>query len=267
MRISDLPAMAEFRDRKDVKVLRHYSSEFDLWQRRRDGTFDAYQNSQGRPVFLGANIVISFIAERHRFAKFIGVWRVLRNKRLADGSYRYTTDELGGFADLEARMIVSWGDGTRSWVQWLHQKGDKEISEILPRNYVREFPGFLNFCLGFDELATMVQHPDANREWVRMLSSVAGVYCLLDRHTGKQYVGSAYGAGGIWSRWCSYAQSGSGGNLQLRALIDANPRAMRRFQFSILRVLEPGAPKDEVLAHERLLKAKLGSRVFGLNSN
>lgn len=103
--------------------------------------------------------------------------------------------------------------------------------------------------------------------YIIQLSSVSGVYVLLYRHTGKQYVGSAYGSGGIWARWRSYAKSPSGGNILLKQILEKSPSRYNQFQFSVLRVLEPSATKDEVMDQEALTKKKLGSRAFGLNSN
>jgi hypothetical protein len=85
--------------------------------------------------------------------------------------------------------------------------------------------------------------------------------------SGKQYVGRAYGAGGIWARWRSYVKSPSGGNVLLKQLLEKSPSRYKQFQFSVLRVLEPSATKDEVIDQEALTKKKLGSRAFGLNSN
>lgn len=266
MKLSQLPQFARFLDSKDVKVLRHSESKLDLWVERREGRFDVYQNTQAWDVFGSARYVISFIAERHRFAKFVGVWEVLEKIQRGTG-YRYRTQELGGFGDLEARLVVSWGEGTRSWAQWLDRRGDKEISELLPANYVKDFPGYYNFTLTYAELCQLVWHPDANREWHRMLSSVSAIYVVLDTVSGRQYIGSAYGAGGLWTRWVNYARSGSGGNKLLRELLARHPTRQRKFQFSVLRVLEPGIHKDDVLNHEVLMKRKLGSRAFGLNSN
>jgi hypothetical protein len=267
MKISDLPAFSWARDRRDVKVLRHRDANQDLWELRRGGRFQEYQSGQSWDVFGSASHIVSFIAERNRYAKFVGVWRIDKKAPQRAGGYRYSTVELDGYEDLAGRLVVEWGDGTRSWAQWLHGPGDKTIVELLPPNYVMDFPGFYNFVLTHDQLRTMIGNPDSNREWQRMLSSVSGIYVILDQLTGKQYIGSAYGAGGVWGRWSAYARSASGGNLLLRELLDTEPAAYRRFQFSILRVLEAGATRDEVLAHEALLKRKLGSRAFGLNGN
>ena len=267
MKISDLPAFAWTLGRRDVKVLRHRDSTSDLWELRRRGEFQNYQGGQSWDVFGSASHVVAFIAERNRYAKFVGVWKIETKASQPEGGFRYVTTELTGYEELAGRLVVEWGEGTRSWAQWLHGPGNKSIVELLPPNYVMDFPGFYNFMLSHDQLVTMVANPDSNREWQRMLSSVSGIYVILDQLTGKQYIGSAYGIGGVWARWSAYVRSASGGNLLLRELLEAEPTAYRRFQFSLLRVLESGATRDDVLAHEAMVKRKLGSRAFGLNSN
>lgn len=266
MKLLDLHHFERFRNDR-VKVLRHKDPRWDLWELRNKGKFGHYQNGQSWDVFGNARYIISFIAERNRYAKFVGVWEVVSKQKKRTKGYRYRMKELPDYKDLEGRLVVRWGKGTKSWAQWLHRKGNKEIAELLPPNYVMDFPGYYNFAFSYDQLATMVNNPDSNREWQRMLSSVSGVYVLLDQRSGKQYVGSAYGAGGIWARWRSYVKSPSGGNALLKELLKNSPGRYKQFQFSILRVLEPSAPKDEVIYQEVLTKRKLGSRAFGLNSN
>ena len=267
MKLLDLKQFDEFASSRRVKVLRHRSATEDLWQLVREDQFQRYQNLQARDVFGSAEYVISFIAERHNFARFVGVWRVLSKKEKLHGRFMYKTAEYDGFDELKNRLVVHWGDGTRSWAQWLHKAGNKEVSEILPLNYVRDFPGFYDFVLDYHELKTLIENPDPNREWYRMLRSVAGVYVILDKKSGRQYVGSAYGAGGIWARWKAYAKNPSGGNSLISDLLLNKPNAYKNFQFSILRVLEPNATKDDAISQEKLVKKKLGSRAFGLNAN
>ncbi|MCR4297376.1 MAG: isochorismatase family protein [Gallionella sp.] len=60
------------------------------------------------------------------------------------------------FDALSERLVIDWGAGTRSWVQNFKQ-GGKEVVEVLPKGYVKEFPGFLDFILRFDELKTMIE--------------------------------------------------------------------------------------------------------------
>lgn len=268
MKLLDLLQFEQFRQIRNVKVLRHKDRRRDLWELIQKRKFDHYQNAQSWDVFGNARYVISFIAERHKYAKFAGVWEVSSKREKKNGKgFRYRTKELAGFESLKGRLIVRWGEGTRSWAQWLHRQGNKEIVELLPPNYVMDFPGYYNIALSYRQLSTMINNPDSNREWQRMLSSVSGVYLILDQRSGKQYVGSAYGTGGIWSRWKSYVKSPSGGNVLLKRVLKNTPNRYEYFQFSILRVLEPSSTREEVIDQEIRTKLKLGSRAFGLNSN
>lgn len=268
MKLSDIHMFDWMRGRKDIKLLRHFDRDQDLWAKHRDGHFQKYQNEQGRDVFGKAKYVVSFIAERYRYAKFVGVWSVDETHQEGDG-FRYVTTEQPGYDSLKARLVIDWGDSTRAWAQWFNEAGgNKTVIEILPPNYVKEFPGYYNFTLTHAELAQMIANPDSNREWQRMLSAVSGIYVILHKESGRQYVGSAYGENGVWGRWANYAKSPfTGGNVQLETLLAESPEAYKDFQFALLRVLESGATRDDVLAHEALVKQKLGSRIFGLNRN
>jgi hypothetical protein len=179
MKILDLSHFVPFRGDRFVKVLRHVDERVDLWASFRQGAFEDYQNGQSWDVFGNARHIISFIAERHNYAKFVGVWEVTSKRQEPDGRrFRYQTQKLAGFDDLVARLVVKWGDGTKAWAQWLHKKGNKEIIEVLPPNYVMEFPGYYDFRLSHAELCQMIDNPDSNREWHRMLSSISGVSML-----------------------------------------------------------------------------------------
>ena len=268
MNILDFKPFSQFAKSKKVKVLRHRSVVEDLWGLVREGRFEEYQNQQSWDVFGNAEYIISFIAERDRYAKFAGVWKVIEKTSMPEGTgYFYKTQECEGFNELKLRLIVFWGEGTRSWAQWLHCKGNKSVSELLPINYVMDFPGFYDFSLSYHDLKLMIDNPDSNREWHRMLSSISGVYLILNKDSGQQYVGSAYGKGGIWHRWRYYSRNPTGGNKLIQELLSTSPDAFKNFQFTILRVLEPSSTKDEVIWQETLLKKKLGSRAFGLNAN
>jgi len=143
----------------------------------------------------------------------------------------------------------------------------KEVVEVLPAGYVHEFPGYENVILDFTDLKQLVANPAANRVWHRLLGEVSGIYLIVDRYTGKQYVGSAYGKQGILGRWTQYASTGHGGNQQLKALLAKDPGYANHFQFSILAVLPLTTQKTDAFRMETLFKRKLGSRSFGLNSN
>lgn len=51
------------------------------------------------------------------------------------------------------------------------------------------------------------------------LSGVKAVYLILDTKNGQQYVGSAYGDGGLLERWKCYADTFHGNNKLMKELI------------------------------------------------
>ena len=83
----------------------------------------------------------------------------------------------------------------------------------------------------------------------------------MDKSSGEQYIGSAYGENGIWGRWQTYASDGHGGNLDLKNLDPQN------FQFSILWETLKSTPIENVIRVESQFKENLGTRVHGLNNN
>lgn len=138
---------------------------------------------------------------------------------------------------------------------------------MLPRGFIRPFPGYLDFILSHQELVQIFNHPESNREWHVALSGVAGIYLIVQSGTGAQYVGSAYGPKGILGRWEAYTINGHGGNERLRALHNVNPHVCREFRYSVLRTLPKSLTAKEVIAYENFYKTKLGTRAFGLNAN
>ena len=264
-----------------TKLVRHKEKRIDVAALLKAGQLEFYQTFQDGPVFAGCEQIVSFLGGVGTQAVFVGVYEVLgvsgpRAIELPEdflypemnvsSVYVYDLVRDKAFDALRDRLVIDWGAGTRSWVQKFRQ-GGKEVIEVLPRGYVKEFPGFLDFILRFDELKIMIENPTANREWHRMLGSVAGVYLILDTQSGRQYIGSAYGDGGIIARWSHYARTGHGGNAQLKTLLSERTNAQSDLQFSVLQTFSPSLTAREVIAYERLHKEKLGTRAHGLNSN
>jgi hypothetical protein len=142
-----------------------------------------------------------------------------------------------------------------------------EVAEILAaRSSIEEFGGYNHIRLSYAKLTWIVQKREPS--WWSALSSVSGVYLVMDTRTGKAYVGSAYGIGGIWQRWCSYAESGHGGNLELMVLLEKEgAEYTKNFQYSVLEIADPLATKEQVRKRESHWKDVLMSRTFGYNSN
>jgi hypothetical protein len=267
-----------------AKLVRHQDRRYDINDLVRRKWFDFYQATQGKSRFRHCERIISFIGAGGTKARFVGVYRVLeeRGRRgvkpprgypalLSHYRYYYKLERETGYEDLENRVIVEWGKNTAiSWRQWFNKKhlNDKVIVELLPEGRTRPpFLDYLAFTLTHAELKELCYNEDANREWRSRLEAVAGVYLILATKTGKQYVGSAYGAKGIWGRWAAYARSGHGGNKLLKGLIQKDSAFPAAFTYSILQILPNTLTRNEVVKSEQLFKEKLGSRATGLNAN
>ena len=161
------------------------------------------------------------------------------------------------------RLVIDWGL-SQTYVQ---KKLDKEVTEIYPKGFVSLFPGWDKVHLSHQELKEIINNPDGNKDWYEYLSRHSGVYVIFDSSSGMQYVGSASGGNGIWSRWEGYAKTGHNGNKALKELASKNPEFSNNFTYSLHHVFPRTVSKNDVLYYESLLKNKLGSRAYGLNEN
>ncbi len=260
----------------NTKMVRHQSSTYNLQRLLANDQIEEYQAIQKNNVFSNCEQIVSFIGDSQRRAKFFGVYTVVSEletnnhqwseyylyPEMPHGKYFYKLEKIEAFNDLSGRLVIDWGAATLSWHQWLKEK---DVIEILPKGFVRHFPGYLDFVLDYQEMCKILATPEANREWHQKLEAVAGIYLILDSKTGKQYIGSAYGAEGILGRWNSYVKNGHGGNTQLIKLLESEKDYSKHFRFTILRTLSKSMTKREVIEVENLYMKKLGTREFHLN--
>jgi hypothetical protein len=149
------------------------------------------------------------------------------------------------------------------------QYDDFEVVEILREPYTgRPFPGYEDIELSFEEIETLVRN--SRPDWKAALESVKGIYLITDALTGKRYVGSPYGEGGIWSRWSAYVETGHGGNVDLRSLVttpDLN-YCRSNFRFALLEHRPFRAADEQIIQRENSWKRLLLTRGDqGLNRN
>ncbi|HEX8362591.1 MAG TPA: GIY-YIG nuclease family protein [Longimicrobium sp.] len=233
------------------------------------GEFDEWQRWQTRRNFERP-FVISLIALRglNRWL-FAGVHTSHGQEwKEAHGCFRYDLREHPTCSELNGRMVASFArPGRQSYLNAENWADRIELSEVLPeRLKIAEFPGFRAVNLSKAELDLIVRQD--LESWRTALSNVAGVYLITDTLSGKLYVGSATGGGGIWQRWTEYAASGHGGNLELSRLVrDEGNERVFSFRFSILETADIHASKEEVLRRESHWKNVLLTREHGLNSN
>lgn len=252
---------------KKIKLVRHKDSreEYREMLKQRD-TILEYQTEQKYPIFKDCDYIISFIGTERSKSILLGIFKVNGCEIGTNKKLYYDLEEIHDLAYLNDRLVIDWGLAARNWHQWYHAQ-EKEIIEILPAGYMGSFPGLLDFVLEYDELKKLTENPEANYDWKTHLSSVNGIYLILDAATGNQYIGSANGKEGIWQRWCDYAKTIHGGNKLLKELHEQNPNCHRNFKYSILQTLPSNTTQKEIIKIENLYKEKLGTKVFGLNGN
>lgn len=244
-------------DQGDSPLLAFYEGRFKAWQEEQT------QRNFSRPYVLG----LIQLEDKSSWL-FAGLYRVLDVEQGASAAWKYTTELAPGQDELIGRVVVRYAKSFRNSYPVYETCGESlEVVELKKeRASISSFPGYKNVLLKKQELDVVVSQ--TLESWRAALSSVSGVYVIVDRSSGKQYVGSAYGEGGIWSRWCEYSSSGHGGNKELKSLLTQQPAGYSsQFQFSILEVCDLSFSKDQVIARESHWKNALCSREHGLNGN
>jgi hypothetical protein len=174
------------------------------------------------------------------------------NKAGSCDVYDLTLEER--LRDLVGLLLIDWGLGNRAWLQ-LADKQDKRVTELRTRLTEPDFPGFLSFTEPLSKLESLP------KGWTDVLKCSKGIYLLVCPKTREQYVGSATGEGGFWSRWEEYVRTGHGGDVALKS------REPSDYQVSILEVAGTASTVENILEMEGRWKKKLQSREMGLNRN
>lgn len=279
MNFNELLIMRGFDITKRIKIIRHKDPVYNIERLYSEGMLETFQSIQSKDIFGGCDYIISFVAKESTTCVFVGVYEVIGKESVLNyeapreflypelfekDDFYYNLKPCKILDDLKDRVVIDWGKATISWHQWL---SEKEVIEILAIGQYKRFPGYLNFKISFYELKTIIDNPEANKEWHVMLKAVAGVYLILDTQDGNQYIGSAYGKEGILGRWKEYSISKHGNNKRLIELLDEFPDRYKNFQYTILQTLPTTLTNREVIEFESLYKDKLGTRAFGLNLN
>ena len=272
------------------KMNRKYWEDFDNLIRFDNEMLSAFAGSQERLVYKDADIILTFVAlpgtkalfrtahinhgqiSFNQYKKYYKGYKPFLNYRknnsreenVLDDLYFYKLKDSNLLESYKNRLVIEWGKSTVSWVQ---SSIEKEVTEIYPKGFVSLFPGWDKVHLSHKELTEIINNPNGNKDWYEYLSRHSGVYVIFDSSTGNQYVGSASGGKGIWSRWEGYVKTGHNGNKGLKALAKNNQDFANNFTYSLHHVFPKTVSKKDVLYYESLLKNKLGSRAFGLNEN
>ena len=182
--------------------------------------------------------------------------------------YRYKTSELDEFKELAGRLVIMFSrSGRQSYLNAENWSSGMTVAEIRPEKMVvEEFSGYNKVNLSHKRLEIIVSQ--CIESWKSALSNVSGVYLITDAKTGKLYVGSATGDGGIWARWCAYAENGHGGNRELMAVLSEKGKGYSdNFQYAILEIADTHTSINDVLERESYWKDVFCSRQHGYNAN
>lgn len=229
------------------------------------GQVEEYQAVQARERFEVGGFVASFLVTPppRNGTLFIGLYEILSVGRCEPGSrdaltgidvtgeYRYEMAYDARLDEYKERLVVDWGPGTRAFIQRASRQ-PKPVRALSDQQQP-PFPGFARFCVDIHDVPGM--YPG----WQERLREVKGIYVLVDKDTGKQYVGSAKGEDSLWGRFSDYARTGDGGNVELSK--DA------QYQIGVLQVVDQSLPDHSIEEIEGWWKRKLMSREHGLNRN
>lgn len=261
---------------EDVRLVRHRSpnrAKHQLVAKAAvvgDAQFQGYQDIQDTAqvidAFRAAKHLASFIVEPGtKQTLFVGIWDRIGERPappadpfgslLAASTVAFETRLRSEFDGYRGRLVIEWGDGAQAWVQ----RADKQDKLITELRRVREEPRFPGFTVFRQSLAEIEGIP---LSWAEVLKNARGIYLLVHRDSGEQYVGSAYGDGGFFARWRNYVD-GHGGNVAMKEL----GAPAEAYDTTILEVVGSDATVEDVFMRETQWKVKLGTRVKGLNRN
>ncbi|MEE4538171.1 MAG: hypothetical protein V2J51_06745 [Erythrobacter sp.] len=231
-----------------------------------DGEWRSWQEWRGQRNDFNREFIFALAQDYRQSDRWLfgGIWRV--TERLDD---RYEVELSEELLPLIKRLWLKIDHRDRATRCKMESYFDNfVVDQISHQPYAaRPFPGLQSLTVDFSELEGIVYHNVL--EWREPLSAINGIYLLRVESTNSNYVGAAYGSGGVWSRWAEYVSSGHGGNALTIRAFGAAPINFARKNVS-LTLLEPILPtisNSDVIGRERHWMNAIGSRSLeNLNS-
>ena len=143
------------------------------------------------------------------------------------------------------------------------------VKEILPCLYSGEhFEGYDKVHLKFKRLSDIL-NGKIMPDYRTALEKITGIYCLTDTNTGKLYIGSASGEGGVAQRWGNYLESKHGGNVKLRELYNRKGSEYfeKYFRFTLIEYFGLSYDHDKIIEREQYWKKCFDTIKNGYNDN
>ena len=248
------------RNTDGISPLDEYVTDYSRWLGW--NTWRGSRNDWSRKYIFS---LIEFYPKKDTWL-FGGVFEVIERHK-----EHYILTEVEDFRKFTGRLLLSFHryQGMRGRAFYFEKYVDNfSVLELLSEPYRGEsFPGFENVCHDFTNLEAVFK--SERSDWKAALSNVKGVYLIVDKSNGKQYVGSAYGSEGIWARWACYIGTGHGWSDELTKIIAEKSikYARENFRLSILEVMTNTTSDEEVIRRESHWKSVLLTREYGYNHN
>lgn len=242
---------------RPLDVLARCDEEWKSWNNCRNG-----EKQKNR---FPAKFIVTFAQISGDNFLFGGIYKIL--ERYED---TYKIELLDKHTDLIGRLVIeSTAPNKRGTAFTPHYiLKNTKIVELYKTRYRGEiFTSINNINHKYQQIETIIKNELS--DWKSALSKVKGVYLLTDKKMGRHYVGSAYGEGGIWSRWNDYVYSQDGGNKKLKELKKnfTEEYFKENFKFTVLETVGSTATEEDIINLESFWKEKLLTRQFGYNAN
>ena len=203
------------------------------------------------------------------FYIFGGIYEVKKAfpEKFYEGGYNIKL--LEDYKEYRKRLIVKFEQKGRTFERWYFSLNDNdiEIYELSSSQNLKEFNGYQNVSLTHIELQHIINNTEPS--WKLALSSVKAVYVITDIKTGKLYVGSAYGTGGLLNRWNEYINNLTGGNKEFEVLVKEKGEnyIKNNFKYSILEIFDTKTKDEYIVERESYWKNVFETKKFGMNRN
>ena len=201
-------------------------------------------------------------------------WLLISAAKIIDipANSRANVEILERYKALFGRLIIKYHKGNtyQRYVFKLKNVIDNCIvSQILPCMFDGEdFNGYDNVHIEYTLLKSVFDGK-IMPTYYKALEKVTGIYCLTDKKTGKLYIGSATGIGGVKQRWGNYLNSQHGGNKKLIELYNKQGEKyfIDNFTFTLIEYFGMSYDTEKILERERYWKKVFNSVDCGYNDN
>ena len=208
--------------------------------------------------FLGKTPTKSILKGAYKVGKFTPK-ESYNGILLNDSKGHLELDDLCELTELIDRLEINY----KHKQGWSRTNFDEvDISALYPeekKRTLKEFDGFENIYLSFDDLKEIVDN--SYLDYMLPLKSVSAIYMIIDKSSGKQYVGSAYGKDGLYGRWSSYVYTeGTGNNLMLEDLKEKDEKYVRSVNPPAVHVVGGVILSKEFMEYAKMWTKKCSER-------